>query len=106
MEVKYFQGLSNFDKMVGGLVWCIETCDFDVDADVLLFHDDWSIGKNIALTEKVVSVLNRMNCPHKIEPHQIQGLDYIHIYPGSFSLRPLLKNPFRKHHLWWIALGF
>jgi hypothetical protein len=31
-----FQGLSNFDKIVGGLVWCIETCDLDVD--VLLFQ--------------------------------------------------------------------
>jgi len=22
-----------------------------------------------------------MKCPHRIEPHQIQGLDFIHIYP-------------------------
>lgn len=34
-----------------------------------------------ALTEKIVSVLPRMKCPHRIEPHQIQGLDFIHIFP-------------------------
>lgn len=34
-----------------------------------------------ALTEKIVSVLSKMKCPHRVEPHQIQGLDFIHIYP-------------------------
>lgn len=34
-----------------------------------------------ALTEKIVSVLPKMKCPHCLEPHQIQGLDYIHIFP-------------------------
>lgn len=34
-----------------------------------------------ALTEKIVGVLPRMKCPHRIEPHQIQGLDFIHIFP-------------------------
>jgi len=28
-----------------------------------------------------VVMLLKMNCPHRIEPHQIQGLDYIHIFP-------------------------
>lgn len=34
-----------------------------------------------SLTEKIVTVLPKMKCPHRIEPHQIQGLDFIHIYP-------------------------
>lgn len=34
-----------------------------------------------ALTEKIVAVLPRMRCPHRLEPHQIQGLDFIHIFP-------------------------
>ncbi|XP_009877637.1 PREDICTED: coiled-coil domain-containing protein 93, partial [Apaloderma vittatum] len=34
-----------------------------------------------ALTEKIVSVLPKMKCPHRLEPHQIQGLDFIHIFP-------------------------
>ena len=45
-----FQGLDNFDKVVGGLVWCIEVCNVvDIDVD-LLFQEDLSIGKKIALT--------------------------------------------------------
>lgn len=31
--------------------------------------------------ERIVSVLPRMKCPHRIEPHQIQGLDFIHVFP-------------------------
>lgn len=34
-----------------------------------------------ALTEKIVKVLPSMKCPFIIEPHQIQGLDFINIYP-------------------------
>lgn len=74
------KGLSPFDKVVGGMTWCITTCNFDVDVD-LLFTENSSIGQKIALTEKIVSVLPRMKCPHRIEPHQIQGLDFIHIFP-------------------------
>ena len=74
------QGLSNFDKVVGGLVWCLETCTYDVDVD-LLFNEELKIGKKIALTEKIVNVLQTIQCPYKIEPHQIQGSDYINIFP-------------------------
>ncbi|XP_025093144.1 coiled-coil domain-containing protein 93-like isoform X1 [Pomacea canaliculata] len=74
------KGLSPFDKVVGGMTWCITTCNFDVDVD-LLFQENSTIGQKIALTEKIVAVLPRMKCPHNIEPHQIQGLDFIHIYP-------------------------
>lgn len=34
-----------------------------------------------SLTEKIVSVLPKMKCPYQIEPHQIQGLDCIHVFP-------------------------
>jgi len=34
-----------------------------------------------SLTEKIVSVLPQMKCPFAIEPHQIQGLDFINIFP-------------------------
>ncbi|KAH0950077.1 hypothetical protein HN011_007175 [Eciton burchellii] len=74
------KGLSNFDKVVGGMTWCIESCNFDVDVD-LLFQENLTIGQKISLTEKIVVMLLKMNCPHRIEPHQIQGLDYIHIFP-------------------------
>jgi hypothetical protein len=31
--------------------------------------------------ERVVTVLPKMKCPYLLEPHQIQGLDFINIYP-------------------------
>ncbi|XP_065665995.1 coiled-coil domain-containing protein 93 isoform X5 [Hydra vulgaris] len=74
------KGLSPFDKVVGGMTWCISLCDFDVDVD-LLFQENSTIGQKIALTEKIVAVLPKMKCPHQIEPHQIQGLDFRHIFP-------------------------
>ncbi|KAJ0178371.1 hypothetical protein K1T71_006194 [Dendrolimus kikuchii] len=74
------QALSAFDKIVGGLTWCIELCDIDVDVS-LLFEENLTIGKKIALTEKIVKVLQSIKCPHIIEPHQIQGLDFINILP-------------------------
>ncbi|XP_046799587.1 coiled-coil domain-containing protein 93 isoform X2 [Gallus gallus] len=62
------------------MTWCITTCNFDIDID-LLFQENSTIGQKIALTEKIVSVLPKMKCPHRLEPHQIQGLDFIHIFP-------------------------
>ncbi|XP_015431156.1 PREDICTED: coiled-coil domain-containing protein 93 isoform X2 [Dufourea novaeangliae] len=74
------KGLSNFDKVIGGMTWCIESCNFDIDID-LLFRENLTIGQKISLTEKIVAMLPKMNCPYRIEPHQIQGLDCIHIFP-------------------------
>ncbi|KAF6037828.1 CCDC93 [Bugula neritina] len=74
------KGLSAFDKIVGGMTWCITTCNFDVEVD-LLFQESSTIGQKIALVEKIVAVLPRMKCPYRIEPHQIQGMDFIRIYP-------------------------
>uniref|UniRef100_A0A6P7F8X4 Coiled-coil domain-containing protein 93 n=1 Tax=Diabrotica virgifera virgifera TaxID=50390 RepID=A0A6P7F8X4_DIAVI len=74
------KGLSAFDKVVGGMVWCIESCNVELDVD-LLFRENLSIGQKIALTEKIVAVLPKIKCPRSIEPHQIQGLDFIHIFP-------------------------
>ena len=74
------KGLAAFDKIVGGLTWCILNCAVDIDID-LLYQENSSIGKKIALTEKIISVLPEMKCPHTIKPHQIQGLDFINIFP-------------------------
>ncbi|XP_067634295.1 coiled-coil domain-containing protein 93 isoform X2 [Eurosta solidaginis] len=74
------KGLSSFDKVVGGMTWCIECCDYDVDVD-LLFHENLTIGQKISLVEKIVSVLPQMKCPFQIEPHQIQGLEFLSIHP-------------------------
>ncbi len=37
------KGLSEFDKIVGGLTWCITTCNYDIDVD-LLFQENLNIG--------------------------------------------------------------
>uniref|UniRef100_A0A915ERR8 Coiled-coil domain-containing protein 93 n=1 Tax=Ditylenchus dipsaci TaxID=166011 RepID=A0A915ERR8_9BILA len=75
------QGLNAFDKIVGGMVWCISLCAQQVDVD-LLYSENSTIGQKIALTERIVEVLPKVKCPHTIEPHQIQGLDCIHIFPS------------------------
>lgn len=74
------KGLSSFDKVVGGITWCITNCTFEIDID-LLFQENSTIGQKIALTEKIVKVLKKMVCPSPIEPHQIQGLDFKSIFP-------------------------
>lgn len=40
------KGLSSFDKIVGGMTWCIESCNIDVDVD-LLFQENLTIGQKM-----------------------------------------------------------
>lgn len=76
--------LSEFDKVVGGLCWCITMSGEDVDVDIL-FQENSTIGQKIALSETIVKALRKMHCPAPIQPHQIQGgvggSDYPSIYP-------------------------
>ncbi|ERE73166.1 coiled-coil domain-containing protein 93 [Cricetulus griseus] len=46
------KGLSPFDKVVGGMTWCITTCNFDVDVD-LLFQENSTIGQKMSIFEEV-----------------------------------------------------
>lgn len=39
-------GMSDFDKIVGGMTWCIGVLDYDVDVD-LLFHENLTIGQKM-----------------------------------------------------------
>ena len=70
--------ISIFDKILGGLTWCITCSNFDIDAQ---FNDEMTMGQKIKLSEKVVQILIKMSCPYKIQPHQIQGLDLKNLYP-------------------------
>jgi hypothetical protein len=76
--------LSEFDKVVGGLCWCIISSGEDVDVDIL-FQENSTIGQRIALSEAIVTALRKMNCPSNLQPHQIQGgvggSDYPAIFP-------------------------
>ena len=64
--------LSEFDKVVGGLCWCLVSSGEVVDVDIL-FQENSTIGQKIALSEAIVKVLRKMNCPIPLQPHQIQG---------------------------------
>ena len=64
--------LGEFDKVVGGLCWCITSSGEDVDVDIL-FQENSTIGQRIALTEAIVTVLRKMGCPSPLQAHQIQG---------------------------------
>ena len=76
IEAGYFraqiQTLSQFDKVVGGLCWCIVNSGEAVDADIL-FTENATIGQRITLSEAIVSAMKQMQCPHPLQPHQIQG---------------------------------
>ena len=72
--------LSPFDKVVGGLAWSITASGVDVDVDVI-FAENSSIGAKIKTSDQIVRALVAMHCPHPLQSHQIQGLDYVHLFP-------------------------
>jgi hypothetical protein len=53
--------LSEFDKVVGGLCWCLVSSGEVVDVDIL-FQENSTIGQKIALSEAVVTALRKMVC--------------------------------------------
>jgi hypothetical protein len=61
-------GIDPFDKILGGMCWCIVGSNFDVDIE---FEDDLTMGQKIKLSEKVCAALKEMECPHMIAAHQI-----------------------------------
>lgn len=67
-----------FDKILGGMTWCISCSNIDID---IIYNDDMSMGQKIKLAEEVIKGLKRMQCPFILYPHQIQGLDYENLYP-------------------------
>lgn len=72
--------LPAFDKMLGGLAWCITASNVDVEAD-LLFDEEMTLGQKIKLGENVVAALRKMRCPCPLQPHQIRGLDFSALFP-------------------------
>ena len=102
--------LSPFDKVVGGLAWSITASGVEVDVDVI-FQENASIGQKMSgsgtettsalpipaashlcppvcvccwsskTSDQVVKALVAMKCPFPLQSHQIQGLDYTHLFP-------------------------
>jgi hypothetical protein len=71
--------LTPFDKVVGGLCWCISNSNANVDVDVN-FDENPDIRAKISISEQIITSLKLMGCNLKIEPVQIQGLDFEPIY--------------------------
>lgn len=71
-------GITIFDKIVGGVAWCITCSNFDIDIE---FSEDMNLGQKIKIAEKVVATLKQMGCPYNIGAHQFQGLDLKNIFP-------------------------
>eukprot|EP01090_Pellita_catalonica_P010401 TRINITY_DN21841_c0_g1_i1.p1 TRINITY_DN21841_c0_g1~~TRINITY_DN21841_c0_g1_i1.p1 ORF type:complete len:118 (-),score=17.65 TRINITY_DN21841_c0_g1_i1:7-360(-) len=72
--------LSRFDKIIGGLIWCIQSSNIDVDAD-LCFQENARIGQKIEMGEKIEQALVQMKCPYRLRSSQIQGLDALSLLP-------------------------
>lgn len=70
--------LTPFDKVVGGMVWCMTATSVDVD---VLFEENATIGQKIKIGEGIERALRQMKCRIPLQAHQIQGLDYAAIFP-------------------------
>ena len=93
--------LSAFDKVVGGMAWCMTASSVDVD---VAFQENATIGQKvftakllvaqparrfvfaacfvqIKIGEGIERSLQKMKCRIPLQAHQIQGLDYAAIFP-------------------------
>jgi hypothetical protein len=70
--------LSPFDKVVGGMAWCMTATSVDVD---VAFQENATIGQKIKIGEGIERALKYMKCRIPLQAHQIQGLDYDAIFP-------------------------
>jgi len=81
---------------------CSISCAVSVQRVRLIYVNLFSVYS--AMTEKIVGALKRMKCPHRLEPHQIQGLDFIHIFPvvQVNTERILFSNAFSAFELTFV----
>eukprot|EP00613_Pedinella_sp_CCMP2098_P043232 CAMPEP_0171796322 /NCGR_PEP_ID=MMETSP0991-20121206/69250_1 /TAXON_ID=483369 /ORGANISM="non described non described, Strain CCMP2098" /LENGTH=240 /DNA_ID=CAMNT_0012407089 /DNA_START=49 /DNA_END=767 /DNA_ORIENTATION=- len=84
IDAGYFRAriatLSEFDKAVGGLCWCITSSGVNVDVDIL-FNENSTIGEKVQLSEKIIKVMRSMHCPHPLQANQVQGSDWANVLP-------------------------
>lgn len=52
--------IKDFDKIMGGLTWCIICSNFEIDIE---YNDEMKLGEKIKLSEKICNVLKQMKCP-------------------------------------------
>ena len=80
VQAGYFRARLNipmFDKILGGMCWCITGSNVDVDVE---FEDDMIMGQKIRLAERVVEAVRMMDCPTPISAPQISALDLKRCY--------------------------
>ena len=70
--------LSPFDKVVGGMAWCMTATSVDVD---IAFLENATIGQKIKIGEGIERALKFMKCRIPLQAHQVQGLDFAAIFP-------------------------
>lgn len=70
--------LKAFDKVVGGIAWCITSSNFEIDVE---YNDEMQIGQKIKVSEMICDSLAKMKCPYSLQPFQLQGLDVNNIFP-------------------------
>eukprot|EP00966_Prymnesium_polylepis_P218418 5055553-Prymnesium_polylepis.1 len=69
--------LSPFDKVAGGIAWCMTAASADIDVD---FQENATIGQKIKIGEAIERTLKAMKAP-PLQAHQLQGLDFDAIFP-------------------------
>eukprot|EP00179_Madagascaria_erythrocladioides_P000020 CAMPEP_0198311964 /NCGR_PEP_ID=MMETSP1450-20131203/3534_1 /TAXON_ID=753684 ORGANISM="Madagascaria erythrocladiodes, Strain CCMP3234" /NCGR_SAMPLE_ID=MMETSP1450 /ASSEMBLY_ACC=CAM_ASM_001115 /LENGTH=209 /DNA_ID=CAMNT_0044014885 /DNA_START=105 /DNA_END=731 /DNA_ORIENTATION=+ len=72
--------LSPFDRVIGGMAYCITASSGDLDVDIL-FEENASLGEKVRLGEQVLAGLLRLGCPLQLETYQIRSLRYRAIFP-------------------------
>eukprot|EP01138_Halocafeteria_seosinensis_P012831 gb/GECG01013107.1/.p1 GENE.gb/GECG01013107.1/~~gb/GECG01013107.1/.p1 ORF type:complete len:626 (+),score=107.85 gb/GECG01013107.1/:1-1878(+) len=91
--------LDAFDKVIGGLCWCIQNSGSDVDVDIF-YDDELSLGNKIKMAERVIEVIRNMGCPHPLQANQIQGKDYNAVYPVvQWTVAKVLENRQQLGHI-------
>ncbi len=60
------------------MIWAISSSNFELD---IFYEDELKMGQKIRKSEKVIEALKKMKCPFKLQPHQINGLDFKAILP-------------------------
>jgi len=88
--------LSAYDRIVGGLVWCIGLVGEDVSIGVDLgeiYVEEANIGHKIYITEQICAALKQLNCPQLLQPQQIVKL--VEVKPIYQVLQWLVKKVFQ-----------
>ena len=67
-----------FDKVAGGLAWCILCSRESIDVE---FKENANIGEKLKLGENIENALVAMQCPFELQTYQIQGLDLPKLIP-------------------------